>query len=129
MQAWVIDDTGVVKDGKHSPGIKRQYSGTLGKRCIYRRSGVKIRSGRREAKIPEGVEFQTKPQQAAGSIERAAAWDILTAPVLGVPCGKARAEGDLKLLAQLGLGLHDGRRLQGVGDEASGSAGLVHGSS
>jgi SRSO17 transposase len=24
--AWVVDDTGVVKDGKHSPGVKRQYS-------------------------------------------------------------------------------------------------------
>lgn len=30
-QAWVVDDTGFVKDGPASPGVARQYSGTLGK--------------------------------------------------------------------------------------------------
>ncbi|MFI6458626.1 IS701 family transposase [Streptosporangium amethystogenes] len=30
-QAWAIDDTGFVKDGIASPGVARQYSGTLGK--------------------------------------------------------------------------------------------------
>src|SRR3954468_17374537 len=30
-QAWVVDDTGFVKDGTASPGVARQYSGSLGK--------------------------------------------------------------------------------------------------
>jgi SRSO17 transposase len=30
-RAWVIDDTGFAKDGRSSPGVARQYSGTLGK--------------------------------------------------------------------------------------------------
>ena len=29
--AWVVDDTGFKKDGAASPGVARQYSGTLGK--------------------------------------------------------------------------------------------------
>lgn len=30
-QVWVVDDTGFPKDGRSSPGVARQYSGTLGK--------------------------------------------------------------------------------------------------
>ncbi|WP_205447466.1 transposase, partial [Candidatus Frankia alpina] len=30
-EALVVDDTGFVKDGVHSPGVARMYSGTLGK--------------------------------------------------------------------------------------------------
>ena len=95
VQAWVIDGTGVPKDGKHSPGVKRQYSGTLGKigncqiavsvHAVGERGTLPLDwalylpedscadpARRRKAKIPEGVVFETKPELAAGLIERAA---------------------------------------------------------
>jgi SRSO17 transposase len=106
VQAWVLDDTGFPKDGKDSPGVKRQYSGTLGKtgNCQI---GVSVHavgvSGtvplgwalylpeewcddpqrRRKAKVPEEIEFQTKPELAVGLVERAAGWEIAKAPILG----------------------------------------------
>jgi SRSO17 transposase len=105
-EAWVLDDTGVVKDGRHSPGVKRQYSGTLGKtgNCQVTVSlhavGAKgtVPLGfrlylpeewcddlprRRKAKIPDEVVFQTKPALGGDLIARAAGWRIRRAPVLG----------------------------------------------
>ena len=102
----MLDDTGFPKDGKDSPGVKRQYSGTLGKRgncqigvsvhavgargrcrwggrCICRRSGVRTPERRRKAKIPAQVEFKTKPELGVELVERAAGWDVPSAPVLG----------------------------------------------
>ena len=104
--AWVLDDTGVPKDGKRSPGVKRQYSGTLGKigNCQIAVSlhavGVKgtVPLGfwlylpedwcadavrRKDAKIPDSVGFQTKPAIGADLVTRAAGWKIRRAPVLG----------------------------------------------
>jgi SRSO17 transposase len=105
-EAWVLDDTGVVKDGKHSPGVKRQYSGTLGKtgNCQVTVSLHAVGTGgtiplgfmlylpeewcedcerRRKAKIPDSVEFQTKPALGGELAVRAAGWGIAHAPVLG----------------------------------------------
>ena len=106
VEAWVLDDTGFPKDGKRSPGVKRQYSGTLGKvgNCQI---GVSVHavgaSGtvplgwalylpedwcadperRRRAKIPEEVAFTTKPELGVELVERALGWGLARAAVLG----------------------------------------------
>jgi SRSO17 transposase len=106
VEAWVLDDTGFPKDGKKSPGVQRQYSGTLGKigNCQI---GVSVHAvgakgtvplgwalylpknwcddpeRRRKAKIPVEVVFKTKPELGVDLIEQAAGWKIAPAPVLG----------------------------------------------
>ena len=126
--AWVLDDTGVVKDGKHSPGVKRQYSGTLGKtgNCQVTVSLHAVGTGGtiplgftlylpeewcedrercRKAKIPDSVAFATKPALGGELAVRAAGWGIARAPVLG-----DQAYGDdSKLRARL-----DGEQLEYV---------------
>ncbi len=105
-EAWVLDDTGVLKDGGHSPGVKRQYSGTLGKtgncqvtvslhavgskgtvplgfRLYLPEEWCEDAERRCKAKIPDDVEFQTKPAIGGDLVARAAGWRIRRAPVLG----------------------------------------------
>jgi SRSO17 transposase len=104
-QAWVVDDTGIPKCGRHSPGVKRQYSGTLGKvgncqitvslHAAGERGTAPLgwalylpeewcddAERRRKAKIPDEVEFQTKPQLAVGLARQAACWRLPRAPIL-----------------------------------------------
>jgi SRSO17 transposase len=106
VEAWVLDDTGFPKQGKGSPGVKRQYSGTLGKtgNCQVGVSlhavGAKATAPlgwalylpeewcedaerRRKAKISDEVVFKTKPELGVELIERARGWEVPQAPVLG----------------------------------------------
>jgi SRSO17 transposase len=98
----VIDETGFVKKGKHSAGVKRQYSGTAGRieNCqigvflAYASQGAytlldrerylpedwtKDGARRQGAGIPDSVPFATKPGLARQMLDRAFA--------AGVPAG------------------------------------------
>jgi SRSO17 transposase len=92
--AWIIDDTGFLKQGTHSVGVQRQYTGTAGKitNCqlgvsltfttateqlpidfaLYLpKSWTEDRARRREARIPDWVEFKTKIELAIEMLARA----------------------------------------------------------
>jgi SRSO17 transposase len=90
----VLDDTGFAKQGRHSVGVARQYSGTLGKvgncqvtvNCHYAertlawpvatrlylpQTWIEDVGRRQAAHIPEEVSFQTKAALALALIEEA----------------------------------------------------------
>src|SRR5665213_96346 len=96
IQAWIIDDTGFPKKGRHSVGVARQYCGQLGKQdncqvavslsianhhaslpVAYRlylpEEWAQDRKRRRKVGVPEEVFFKTKPQIALDQIEAACA--------------------------------------------------------
>jgi SRSO17 transposase len=105
VTCWVVDDTGFPKDGRRSPGVKRQYSGTLGKigncqigvslHAVGERGTLPLGwslylpedwcddpARRRRAKIPGDVRFRTKAQLAAALIGQAVGWDVPCGPIL-----------------------------------------------
>ena len=91
----VVDESGFIKKGKHSVGVKRQYSGTAGKvencqigtflsyattkghafldRRLYlpEEEWCNDLERRKQAKVPADVIFQTKPEQAMAMLEDA----------------------------------------------------------
>ena len=94
VEAWIIDDTGFPKKGRHSVGVTRQYCGQLGKQdncqvavtlslanheaslpVAYRlylpEDWTKDQARRDKAKIPETIAFQTKPEIALEQIKAA----------------------------------------------------------
>ena len=92
ISAWIIDDTGFPKKGRHSVGVARQYCGQLGKQdncqvavsltianehaslpvaySLYLpESWADDRERRAKAGVPSDVTFKTKPQIALDQIE------------------------------------------------------------
>jgi len=103
--AWIVDDTGFPKKGKHSVGVTRQYCGQVGKQencrvavslsvatwsaslpIAYRLYLPKEWSDddkrRRNAEVPREIEFQTKPEIALDQIRAAAAAKVAPGVVL-----------------------------------------------
>jgi len=99
VTTWIIDDTGFLKQGTHSVGVQRQYTGSAGKitNCQVGVSLAVATSSeqipvdfelylpetwardpalRAEAKIPDSVTFKTKIELALEMIERAALAEV-----------------------------------------------------
>jgi SRSO17 transposase len=96
IEAWIIDDTGFPKQGRHSVGVARQYCGQLGKQdncqvavslsvanhhaslpVAYRlylpKDWAKDHARRRKAGVPKEINFKTKPEIALEQLRWACA--------------------------------------------------------
>jgi SRSO17 transposase len=94
VEAWIIDDTGFPKKGKHSVGVARQYCGQLGKqdncqnavslsianhhaslpigyRMYLPDEWVNDEVRRKKVGVPADVTFQTKPEIALDLLKQA----------------------------------------------------------
>ncbi len=106
VEVWIVDDTGFLKQGTHSVGVQRQYTGSAGK-IANCQVGVSLSIATRtehlpidfelylptcwaneperraEARIPPEVTFKTKPQLAMEMIRRAVEQGVAPGVVLG----------------------------------------------
>jgi len=103
--AWIVDDTGFPKKGKHSVGVARQYCGQVGKQdncrvavslsvatwssslpIAYRlylpKEWAEDSERREKTEVPEEVEFQTKPAIALDQVRAAVAANLNRGVVL-----------------------------------------------
>jgi SRSO17 transposase len=103
--AWIVDDTGFPKKGKHSVGVARQYCGQVGKQencrvavslsvatwssslpIAYRlylpKEWTDNDKRGKKAEVPEEIEFQTKPEIALDQIRAAATAEVAPGVVL-----------------------------------------------
>jgi SRSO17 transposase len=108
IQAWILDDTGYPKKGRHSVGVARQYCGQVGKQencqtavslsiathqaslpVAYRLYLPKDWAAdpvrRSKAGVPEDVIFQTKPEIALQQLRQALADGVPPAVALADP--------------------------------------------
>jgi SRSO17 transposase len=72
--AWAVDDTGFPKDGEHSVGVQRQYSGTLGKTANCQ-LGVSVNAVTEQASCPLDWRLFL-PESWDGDAERRAACHV-----------------------------------------------------
>jgi len=105
IEAWIIDDTGFPKQGKHSVGVASQYCGQLGRegncqvavslsvanrhaslpvayRLYLPRQWAEDRARRRKAGVPARLRFMSKPKIALEQIKAALAAEIAPGVVL-----------------------------------------------
>jgi SRSO17 transposase len=126
IRAWIIDDTGIPKKGRHSVGVARQYCGELGKqdncqvavtlsvasdhaslpvafRLYLPEPWANDEERRRKAAVPADIAFQTKPQIALDQIRQAIA-DRVPEGIVLADAGYGNDTSFRSGLSELGLG-------------------------
>lgn len=108
IMAWIVDDTGLAKKATHSVGVARQYCGQTGKQdncqvavslsaatwkaslpIAYRlylpEAWANDAQRRKQAKIPQGIGFQTKLEIMLSQMRQAIADGVAQGTVLADP--------------------------------------------